>query len=199
MPSSFDPDPAVPVFASDPAGPVVPVSPRTGLPLIPKGAAERTRRCDDPPPEGLMAGIDQFNHGDYWDCHETLEELWRGEPDPVRYLYQGILQAGVGLYHLRRGNRRGALSKLRAARARLAPYAPACMGVDVAALRADLARILIHLDDRAPDDRAPDDRAPDDRAPDDRAPDDRAPDAPVSLTPELAPVIRVGYGRQARD
>ena len=123
-----------------------PISPRTGLPLIPRGRAERTERCDDDAPEGLRAGIDQFNRGEYWECHETLEGIWRSEPDAVRYLYQGILLVGVGLYHLRRGNRRGALSKLRAGRQLLVPYAPTCMGVDVARLREDIAKILVHID-----------------------------------------------------
>jgi predicted metal-dependent hydrolase len=124
------------------------ISPRTGLPLIPKGTARRTARCAEPAPAALQVGIAQFNTGAYWECHETLEELWRAEPDAIRYLYQGILLAGVGLLHLQRGNRRGAASKLRAGHALLAPYAPTCMGVDVAALRADLDRLLAHLDAR---------------------------------------------------
>jgi len=135
-----------PEHSEQPAQPAQPISPRTGLPLIPRGRAERTARCDDPAPGGLRAGIDQFNRGEYWECHETLEEIWRPEPEPVRYLYQGILLAGVGLYHLRRGNRRGALSKLRAGHAFLAAYAPSCMGVDVARLRDDMARILVHIE-----------------------------------------------------
>lgn len=129
-----------------PIPPTPPISPRTGLPLIPRGRAERTARCDGAAPEGLRAGIGQFNRGEYWECHETLEEIWRAEPDPVRYLYQGILLAGVGLYHLRRGNRRGALSKLRAGHALLTPYAPICMGIDVTRLRDDVARILAHIE-----------------------------------------------------
>jgi len=124
------------------ATPQHPLSPRTGLPLIPKEAPRRTARCDGPPPEGLLTGIAQFNRGEYWECHETLEELWRHEPDPVRYLYQGILLIGVGLYHLRRGNQRGALSKLRAGLNLLAPYAPTCLGVDVASLRGDVEVVL---------------------------------------------------------
>ncbi len=140
------------------------MSPRTGLPLIAKGTPQRSARCDGPAPDGLRAGVDLFNRGEYWDCHETLEDIWRAEPDPVRYLYQGILLAGVGLYHLRRGNRRGALSKLRAAHTILAPYAPLCMGVDVARLREDVVRILAHIDGLDPD-------------------------APVSLDAALAPAI----------
>src|SRR5437764_12321658 len=94
--------------------PAIPRSPRTGLPLIPKGAGRRTCRCDEAAPALLRAGVAQFNRGDYWECQETLEELWRGEADPVRYLYQGILLAGVRLPHLTRGGCRGTLSKRRA-------------------------------------------------------------------------------------
>lgn len=120
----------------------LPLSPRTGLPMLPKRAPERTGRCADAPPDGLREGIAQFNRGEYWECHETLETLWRFERDPVRYLYQGILLAGVGLYHLQRGNTRGAVSKLRAALATLEPYAPVCMGVCVDDLRRDVAAAL---------------------------------------------------------
>lgn len=146
--------------------PQVPRSPRTGLPLIPKSTARRTARCGEAAPAALREAIAQFNAGDYWECHETLEALWRAEPDAVRYLYQGILLAGVGLYHLRRGNRHGALSKLRAAQALLLPYAPVCMGVDVATLRDDVTRVLALLDGLAGD-------------------------APVALDPALAPAIRL--------
>ena len=90
----------------------------------------------------MLAGIAQFNAGAYWECHETLEEIWRVEPDPVRYLYQGILQVGVGFYHLRRGNYRGAVNKLTSGLAYLAPSEPACLGVDVARLRAEAGSVL---------------------------------------------------------
>jgi len=113
---------------------MIPRSPRTGLPLIPKSPPERSARCGDPPPAALLAGIDQFNAGDFWHCHETLEGLWRGEPDPIRALYQGILLVGVGYYHRQRGNPRGALAKLRQGVVCLEPFRPVCMGVAVADL-----------------------------------------------------------------
>ena len=59
---------------------------------------------DESPPKLLLEGIAQFNRGDYWECHETLEALWRREARPLRDLYQGILQVGVACYHIRRGN-----------------------------------------------------------------------------------------------
>jgi predicted metal-dependent hydrolase len=90
--------------------------------------------CNDPPPAALLAGIAQFNHGEYFECHETLEAIWMREPGPIRRLYQGILQIGVGLYHLRNGNYRGTLNLLASGVAYLEPFAPRCMGVELAPL-----------------------------------------------------------------
>lgn len=111
----------------------------------------RTDRCSDPPPALLLEGIRQFNRREFFRQHETLEELWRGEPDDVRYLYQGILQVGVGLYHLQRGNYRGAVSKLEGGLEKLRWFAPACRSVDVARLLEDSTRCLERLRVLGPD------------------------------------------------
>ena len=58
-------------------------------------------------PPGLREGIALFNAGDYYDCHEVIEHEWHAERGPIRRLYQGILQIGVGLHHIRGGNQRG--------------------------------------------------------------------------------------------
>lgn len=115
------------------------------LPIIRKESPRRSPRCAEAPPPGLLTGIAQFNAGAYWACHETLEDLWRPEPDHIRYLYQGLLQVGVGFYHLRRGNYRGAVNKLTGGLAYLAPSAPVCLGVDVARLRAEAGAVLAAL------------------------------------------------------
>src|SRR5918992_5322278 len=44
------------------------------------GGASAMRGCDDPPPPLLREGIAQFNRGEYFEQHETLEVLWRGGP-----------------------------------------------------------------------------------------------------------------------
>ena len=107
--------------------------------------------CNDPAPPELLLGIEQFNRGEFFEQHETLEELWRSEPDDVRYLYQGILQVGVGFYHLRRGNHRGAVSRLESGMEKLRWFAPRCRGVDVSALLADTEECLHRLLDLGPD------------------------------------------------
>jgi uncharacterized protein len=90
--------------------------------------------CREPPPPLLLAGITQFNRGQYFAQHETLELLWRAERRAIRRLYQGILQIGVAFHHLRRLNHHGTLYMLTRGSMHLAPFAPACQRVDVAAL-----------------------------------------------------------------
>lgn len=95
-----------------------------------------------------MKGIAEFNAGAFFEQHETLELLWRDTRAPIRGLYHGILQVGVGFHHWRNGNHHGAGVLLEEGIARLVPFAPACQGVDVAALirdattaRAELLRL----------------------------------------------------------
>ncbi|MFN8523827.1 MAG: DUF309 domain-containing protein [Chloroflexota bacterium] len=87
--------------------------------------------CDGVPPAALIEGVHQFNLGEFFEQHETLEILWRDTPEDVCYLYQGILLVGVGFYHLGRGNYHGAQAKLAAGIEMLEWFAPICRGVDV--------------------------------------------------------------------
>lgn len=84
-----------------------------------------------------MRGIEQFNTGEFFEQHETLELLWRDTRTPVRGLYHGILQIGVGFHHWRNANFHGASTLLDEGIERLSPFAPRCQGVDVDRLIAD--------------------------------------------------------------
>lgn len=95
-----------------------------------------TRACCDrtPTPEMLHA-FEQFNRGEYWHQHETLELVWRAEQDTtIRNFYKGILQIGVGFHHLRNGNYNGVLKVLGRGINYVKPYSPECYGVDLARL-----------------------------------------------------------------
>ena len=102
-------------------------------------------RCDDPPAPELLRAIEQFNAGEVFEQHETLELLWRATATPVRDLYHGILQVGVGFHHWRRGNFHGASVLLEEGIARLEPFAPSCQTIDVARLIADARRARAKL------------------------------------------------------
>ena len=107
--------------------------------------------CHETAPVLLRRGIAQFNRGEFFEQHETLEDLWREEPRPIRTLYQGILQIGVALYHVQRQNHHGAVYMLTRGTNYLRPFAPACQGVDVADLLAHAARVLKAVEQLGPD------------------------------------------------
>src|SRR2546423_1415078 len=77
---------------------------------VPGGAIDEDARarCDEPAPDALVRGVEQFNAGEFFEQHETLEILWRETRTPVRALYHGILQTGVGFHHCRNGNHHAA-------------------------------------------------------------------------------------------
>jgi len=97
---------------------------------------------EPPPPPQLAHAIAEFNRGDFFKCHETLEALWLKEGYPVRLFYQGILKIAVGFYHQQRGNRRGSLAKLREGLETLGPFAPQYMEVKLNSLIEEVNRWL---------------------------------------------------------
>ena len=98
-------------------------------------------------PELVLKGLEEFNKGEFYECHEYLEEAWMQEPGRVRFLYQGILQVGVGFYHLKNGNWRGATGLLRNGTARLKEFEPETLGIDVARLVRECERCLRELEE----------------------------------------------------
>ncbi|QHW34245.1 DUF309 domain-containing protein [Paenibacillus rhizovicinus] len=80
---------------------------------------------------------------DYFECHEVMEELWLEEGRST--LYQGLLQAAVGLHHWRNDNFTGAVKLFSQAENKLTAYPDDTMGLDLSRLRADMAGSLARL------------------------------------------------------
>lgn len=99
------------------------------------------RHCDDSPPAELLRAFGEFNRGDWFECHETMEELWVGEAGEVRDFYQGVLQLAVALHHWREGNFGGAIRLLQGGAAYLRRVGPACQRMDVNGLVAAADRM----------------------------------------------------------
>lgn len=110
-----------------------------------------SKNCPQACPPGLLQGIAEFNRGEFYQCHDTLEELWAAEPQPIRHLYQGILQIGVAFYHLRAQRYRPVVTLLTTGHSYLEPFAPACLGVDVAKLLDGAAHCLHHVQQLGPE------------------------------------------------
>jgi uncharacterized protein len=94
----------------------------------------------------LREGIELFNRGAYFECHEVLEVAWTPERGPRRLFLQGLIHVAVGFYHHRRGNPVGACRQLRKALRKLAAYLPAYEGVETARLYRDAAAVLASIE-----------------------------------------------------
>lgn len=106
---------------------------------------QEAQQCEDLASEELLQAVEEFNAEEWFECHETLEELWVGKKGELRDLYQGMLQLAAALHHWRGGNYKGCVVLLERGGDLLGRVAPVCRGLDVAALRADGARFLAEL------------------------------------------------------
>lgn len=79
-------------------------------------------------------GIQLFNDGEFFECHEVLEDLWRPTQGPRRLFLQAVIHFAVALYHCQQNNPPGARRQLRKSLKKLAGYLPEYEGVDTAAL-----------------------------------------------------------------
>jgi hypothetical protein len=59
------------------------------------------RHCGESPSGELLKAFGEFNRGDWFECHETLEDLWVGEEGEMRDFYQGLRLEG-GTNYLQR-------------------------------------------------------------------------------------------------
>jgi uncharacterized protein len=91
-------------------------------------------------PEEVRHAIALFNARDFDECHHELQAVWYRERDPIRLLYQAIVQIGAAALHVQRDHWRQALTLFARARPKLALCPPQWLGVDVARLRDDTAR-----------------------------------------------------------
>jgi len=119
-------------------------APLKNAPLLLPG--ELTARLDE-----FYAALREFNDGYWFESHETLEDLWQVTPLPERTFFQGVIQAAAAFVHLARGEYPGIFKLLDAALDKLRPFAPAVLGVDVAALVADLERCRDELEALGPE------------------------------------------------
>lgn len=102
--------------------------------------------CREDLPERARQAIEKFNQAEFYAQHDLLEALWVDTPGPIRGLYKGILQVGVGYFQILQGNRRGAIKMLRRSAPWLATVPDECQGVDVGQLIEDSNRVRAELE-----------------------------------------------------
>ena len=87
-------------------------------------------------------GIDLFNQGRFFECHEAWEEIWKRSDGELKLFYQGLIQAAVAILHAQRGNLQGARSLYQKASARLDSIPQEHMGLAIGELRVELRRFI---------------------------------------------------------
>ena len=95
-----------------------------------------------PHPDFYETGIDLFNEGRFFECHEAWEEIWKRSDGEAKLFYQGLIQAAVAILHAQRRNLEGARSLYEKASAKLDPIPHEHMGLAVGELRAELGRFI---------------------------------------------------------
>ena len=75
--------------------------------------------------------FDLWNQGEFYDCHEVMEDLWLEASGPERPFYQGLALAAGAFAHLDRKNLAGCAKLLADAIEVLEDYPPRYAGFEV--------------------------------------------------------------------
>jgi predicted metal-dependent hydrolase len=97
--------------------------------------------------EHFTEGIELFNQGRFFECHEAWEQAWLRSTGAEKLFYQGLIQAAVAILHARRGNLSGSRTLWSKASDKLAPLPDIYMGIALEQLRQDVGRFLGALGD----------------------------------------------------
>lgn len=93
----------------------------------------------------VREGVALFNGGQFFECHEVLEQAWLSAQGAEKLFLQGLIQVAVAFYHLRRGNFPGAERLLGAGIEKLSGNATDNSPVDSAELTGALKPLLEQL------------------------------------------------------
>jgi len=80
--------------------------------------------------EKLTEGVTHFNHREFWESHESWEELWLEAGTDLHQYLQGLIQLAAAYHHIKRGTTRGAVRLFDAALKRLEAFPVVHCGVD---------------------------------------------------------------------
>lgn len=99
--------------------------------------------------EEFLLGVELFNDGKFFECHEVWEIVWLKADGFEREFLHAIIQAAAALHHVQRGNLKGALSVGRRAIDKLAKLPPPMMmmmRLDTGELQKSLEKFLTEPD-----------------------------------------------------
>lgn len=117
--------------------------------LVDKEALQET--CQEKLPYYAKRGLEEFNRGEYFEAHDSLELAWMEDQGPGRELYRAVLQVAVAYYQVERANYEGALKMFLRMRRWLYPLPGSCRGINIDKLREDAHAVHTLLVELGPD------------------------------------------------
>jgi hypothetical protein len=87
-------------------------------------------------------GIRLFNEHEFFEAHETWEDVWHMAYGIKHDFYQGLIQCAVALEHYRRSNPRGVVSLHQSYPPKFKHVPDLFMGLDVRRFLADMEAVL---------------------------------------------------------
>src|SRR3954463_2367155 len=97
-------------------------------------------------PDSYKAGLEHIRAGRFFEAHEELELAWRAAAPEERDFYQGLVHVAVAWYQAGRGKPVATERQLGKALRRLEAFEPSHRGINVSALRRQLAELRETLD-----------------------------------------------------
>jgi predicted metal-dependent hydrolase len=91
-----------------------------------------------PTDERLQAGINLFNAGEFFACHDVWEDLWSDILGEERDFIKGLIHLTVAMHHFSEGNPGGVRKMSRSATAYLSKYPGGYLQLNIAGLLAKL-------------------------------------------------------------
>ena len=96
--------------------------------------------------ERLVKGIEEFNRGLFFECHETLEEIWLEDRGDDRLFYQGIIQIAAAYFKWEQNVPMGTLKLMRSGLEKLSSYGPVHLGVDLKSFKETVQAQLLKVE-----------------------------------------------------
>jgi predicted metal-dependent hydrolase len=106
-----------------------------------KTTAQLHKMCQKPLSNLAVQGLEEFNRGEYFEAHESLEIAWLGDDSPGRDVYRAILQIAVAYYQVTRGNYKGSIKMFLRLRQWLDPLPGVCRGINILQLRSEVCEV----------------------------------------------------------
>ncbi len=93
-------------------------------------------------PLQYLCGIELFNAGKYFECHEALEEIWLTSQGVEREFFHVLIQVAVALHHFQQGNLKGMQSVYERAKRKFETLPPFMMMLDTRAFAQELVEFF---------------------------------------------------------